>query len=223
MKVTYSKILQILYSILLVATPLIMFHRTSELFEFNKLLTIYLITGIVLALWVARMIIARKWIFRGAPLLYMIIFFFVTQLISAFFSIDKQTSFYGYYGRFNGGILSIGAYILLCLAYVSNIGISSKGEIRANIERLLKVSLAASVVVMLWGLPSKFGYDLSCLMFTGHLDVACWTEQFKPKMCIRDSLNSINAFHYSSINSDYPKENSSSTVLLPFSRLSRDI
>lgn len=194
MKLTYSRVLQLLYAVLFVATPLVMFHRTSELFEFNKLLTIYLITGLVLAVWVARMIVLQKKIFRGSLLLYAMLAFFVTQVVATVFSIDVHTSIFGYYGRFNGGILSISAYILLCAAYISNMSVKSGIEVRESIEKLLKVSLITSIVVMLWGLPSKFGYDLSCLMFTGHLDVACWTEQFKPTVRIFSTLGQPNWF-----------------------------
>lgn len=194
MKLTYSRVLHLLYAALFVATPLVMFHRTSELFEFNKLLTIYLITGLVLAVWVARMIILQKKIFRGSFLLYAMLAFFVTQILATVFSIDVHTSIFGYYGRFNGGLVSIAAYIILCAAYISNMTVKSGGEIRAHIEKLLKISLLASIVVMVWGLPSKFGYDLSCLMFTGHLDVACWTEQFKPTVRIFSTLGQPNWF-----------------------------
>lgn len=189
---TYSRVLQVLYAVLFVATPLVMFHKTSELFEFNKLLTIYLITGLVLTVWVARMILLRKRIFRGTFLLYLMIGFFVTQCISTIFSIDIHTSIFGYYGRFNGGLLSIATYILLAAAYISNMGVKSALEVRAGIEKLLKISLVTSAVVMLWGLPSKFGYDLSCLMFTGHLDVACWTDQFKPTVRLFSTLGQPN-------------------------------
>jgi tetratricopeptide (TPR) repeat protein len=45
---------------------------------------------------------------------------------------------------------------------------------------------------MLWGLPSHFGYDLTCYVFTGNLDVGCWTDQFKPTIRIFSTLGQPN-------------------------------
>jgi tetratricopeptide (TPR) repeat protein len=44
----------------------------------------------------------------------------------------------------------------------------------------MKTSLFSSIIVILWGLPGHFGYDLSCLVFTGVWDNSCWTQQFRP-------------------------------------------
>jgi len=48
--------------------------------------------------------------------------------------------------------------------------------------------LASSVLVLFWGLPSHFGYDPTCLLFRGTLDVSCWTAQFLPKVRIFSTL-----------------------------------
>ena len=194
MKVRFWKTLIYLYSLLFFVTPLVMYSKTSELFEFNKLLTIYLITGCVAAVWTTRMLFSGKVIIRRRFFVYALLLFLSTQILSTFYSIDRHTSFFGYYGRFNGGLLSLIAYVLLSLGYISNAGVASQAAVRRTIEKILKTSLIASSLVMAWGLPSKFGYDLSCLVFTGGLNVSCWTDQFKPTERVFSTLGQPNWF-----------------------------
>lgn len=168
-----DKVIYFLFLSLFLFTPLIMTSVTSELFEFNKMILIYTLTTLVLFLWILKMIILKKIVFIRTPFDIFIFLFLISQIISTVLSIDPHTSFFGYYGRFNGGLLSIFSYLILFYALVSNVE-------KNKIFRLLKTSLITSLIVILWGLPGKIGYDLSCLLFTGKLNNACWTEQFKP-------------------------------------------
>ncbi|KXK10531.1 MAG: hypothetical protein UZ22_OP11002000702 [Microgenomates bacterium OLB23] len=181
--------MQYLYYSLVSVTPLIMFHRTSELFEFNKMLFIYAVTGFIIVLWVTRMLLSRSIIIKNTLFSPLLLFFFASQLLATVFSIDPWTSFFGYYGRFNGGLLSIFCYIALYQAFVSNF---TGVQLQQSVRGIFKFSLLGSILVMLWGLPSKFGYDLSCLLFTGKLDVACWTDQFKPTIRVFSTLGQPN-------------------------------
>lgn len=186
-----NHLLFVLYLLLIFLTPLIMFHKTSELFEFNKMIFIYSITIIILSVWIGKMVIYKKIIIKKTLFDIPIFLFLTSQFLSTFFSIDRHTSIFGYYGRFNGGLLSIISYVILYYGFVSNInGETSHRDISRDhqegsiilrdISTLLKTSLISSTIVILWGLPGKFGYDLTCYLFTGVLNNNCWTEQFKP-------------------------------------------
>lgn len=167
------KLLKVVYAILFLATPLIFFPSTSELFEFNKMILIYALSACVFFLWSLEMLRAGKWIFRRTIFDIPLGLFLLSQILSTFFSIDVHTSLFGYYGRFNGGLLSIIAYILLYWGYVSHFDF-------AETKTFLKLSLLSSVLVMLWGLPGRFGHDMSCLLFLKRFDNSCWTSQFRP-------------------------------------------
>ncbi len=169
-----QKILRILYYSLFFVTPLLMFPKTSELFEFNKMLFIYAVAAGVFCVWIIKMIIYRRFIFQRTPLDIPILLFFLSQIASTIASIDRHTSFFGYYGRFNGGLLSIIAYLVLYYAFVFLL------HVIRFILNLLVLSLFSSFLVILWGLPGKFGFDLSCLVFAGKLGNSCWTDQFRP-------------------------------------------
>ena len=56
------------------------------------------------------------------------------------------------------------------------------------VKRALYAILSSAVLVVLWGLPSHFGYDPTCLLFRGTLDVSCWTNDFQPKIRIFSTL-----------------------------------
>lgn len=153
------------------------------------MLFIYLISGAVIAIWLSRMIIHKRIILKNTLFSPLLLAFLSSQILSTIFSIDRWTSFFGYYGRFNGGLLSIIAYVLLYQAFVSNF---SGEQLKKAVQDIFKYSLLGSVLVMVWGLPSKFGYDFSCLLFTGNLDVGCWTEQFKPTIRVFSTLGQPN-------------------------------
>ena len=136
-----NNILKYLYIALFFFTPLIMYQNTSELFEFNKMIFIYLIASVVLFLWIHKMLTDKMIILNKTFLFPVLILFFFSQLISTLFSIDLQTSLFGYYGRFNGGLISIIAYLILFFAFVSNF--NSK-----IIPTLLKTSLLSSFFVI---------------------------------------------------------------------------
>jgi len=153
------------------------------------MLFIYLVTGAIGAVWLSRMIVHKRIILKNTLFSPVLLAFFASQVLSTIFSIDRSTSFFGYYGRFNGGLLSIASYVLLYMAFTSNF----KGDqLKSAVRTLIHSSIIGSVLVLLWGLPSKFGYDPSCLLFTGTFDVGCWTEQFKPTIRVFSTLGQPN-------------------------------
>ncbi len=181
-----DKIIQFFFGILFFATPLIMSKSTSELFEFNKMIFIYGSTVVIAFLWFYKMVINKKIILKKTPLDIPIIIFFASQVVSTLFSIDRHVSVFGYYGRFNGGLLSITCYILLYYAFVSN---------KNDVEKILRSILASSLMVILWAIPGHYGHDLTCLLFTGKFNNTCWdnsTLAFRPELRAFSTLGQPN-------------------------------
>ena len=131
------------------------------------------------------MILQRRILLCRTPLDIPIALFLLSQVVASIHSLDPHISLWGYYSRFNGGLLSIISYILLYYAFVSNFNYKL-------IKRLLWISLASGIIVALWGLPSHFGHDPTCLLFRGTFDVSCWTESFQPKIRIFSTLGQPN-------------------------------
>lgn len=180
-----NKIIRFFYYILFFITPFLMSPFTSELFEFNKMIFIYFIATCVFFFNLLKMILAKKTIFKRTPFDIPILIFLISQILSLIFSIDPHTSLFGYYGRFNGGLISIISYIILYYGFVSNFKLE-------HIKKALKISLFSSFLVILWGLPGKIGYDTSCYVFTGKWTNNCWTDQFKPALRMFSTLGQPN-------------------------------
>lgn len=229
--------------------PLALTGDTSELFEFNKLWVTFILTIVIGASWVLKMVIKKEFRIQRTPLDIPIALFLGSQVLSTIFSIDTHVSLWGYYSRFNGGLLSILSYVFLYYAFVSNYKDLNKDEETPNIglsqillfiggvlvffggnfiaSQVVKAGsisvipfqmlislvtavssfalfmkafkgsflrksffsiLVSAVVVILWGLPSHFGFDPTCLLFRGTLDVSCWTVDFQPKIRVFSTL-----------------------------------
>jgi len=123
-----------------------------ELFEFNKMILVYLLTTIIMAAWLIKMVIAKKFIFRRTFMDIPLIIFLISQTLSFYFSIDQHTSLWGYYSRFNGGLLSIIAYLLLYWAFVSNMA-------RRDTQNVIRWVLTSATLVSIYGIAEHFGID----------------------------------------------------------------
>ncbi len=181
-----DQIIQFFYSLLFFVIPILMSKDTSELFEFNKMLFIYAATVFIAFFWFLKMILHKKIILKKTALDIPIIVFFLSQLISTIFSLDRHTSIFGYYGRFNGGLLSTLSYIILYYAFISN---------QTNIEKTLKAILTPSLLIILWAVPGKFSHDLTCLLFTGQFNNSCWDNSvlaFRPELRAFSTLGQPN-------------------------------
>jgi len=174
------------FYLLFLLVPLVFTNNTSELFEFNKMWVTFGLTIIITAAWAVKMATKRRFFVQRTPLDIPILLFLFSQIVSTIFSLDVHTSLWGYYSRFNGGLLSIISYILLYYAFVSNLLTLKMAK------KLLVLGLASGAVVALWGLPSHFGYDPTCLLFRGSFDVSCWTTDFQPKIRIFSTLGQPN-------------------------------
>ena len=179
-----NKVIEYSFYALFFFVPLVLAPDTSELFEFNKMWLTYILSLVILAAWTSKMIAKRHFKIQRTPLDIPILLFFASQVISTIFTLDRHISLWGYYSRFNGGLFSTITYIFLYYAFVSNFRENAK----SIVKRLIAVTISSAVIVALWGLPSHFGYDPTCLVFRGTFDVSCWTSDFQPRVRIFSTL-----------------------------------
>jgi len=147
-----QQIITISFFLLFFLVPLIMTPWNYELFEFNKMLLVYFLTIIIISSWLVKMIIEKKFLFRRTFWDIPLIIFLLSQLLSFILSIDRHTSFWGYYSRFNGGLLSIICFSLLYWAFVSNMD-------KKNTLRTIYFTLISSALVGVYGIAEHFGID----------------------------------------------------------------
>jgi putative inorganic carbon (HCO3(-)) transporter len=141
-----------LFYFLFFTVPLILYPYTSELFEFNKMILVYLLTALIVGAWLIKCILAKKIIFRRTILDIPLLIFLGTQLLSTIFSIDFRTSLLGYYSRFHGGLLSLISYLLLYWTFVSSM---DKGKT----FRAIKILFISALLVSLYGIMERLGID----------------------------------------------------------------
>lgn len=132
-------------------TPLIFNFSTRELFEFPKMVVIYIITLIALSyIMVSRTYVQsrREQFSIMKPLTALL----ALNILSTVFSLDVNTSVFGYYSRFNGGLISLFSYIML--AYFSLIFLSK----RDVTESAFWLSLS-SMVAGVYAIAQHLGID----------------------------------------------------------------
>ncbi|MBU2036212.1 hypothetical protein KKC36_02085, partial [Patescibacteria group bacterium] len=148
----FRKLLEILFYLLFFLIPIVLWPFSYELFEFNKIIVIYILTLLIAFCWVSKSLVKRRLIFRRTILDTPLIIFLTVQLLSTLVSIDTRTSIFGYYSRFNGGFLSLISFALLYWAFVSNI--DSKKAVNS-----IKALIFSSLLVCIYGILEHFGID----------------------------------------------------------------
>ncbi len=139
------------FYLLFILVPLILTPWNYELFEFNKMIVTYALTVIIASAWIVKMGIEQRVYIKRTPLDIPILLFALSQLVSSLFSMDPHVSWFGYYSRFNGGMLSIFSYIVLYYAFVSNW--------KGSVDRLLQTMLATGAIVATYGILQRLGID----------------------------------------------------------------
>lgn len=141
-----------LYYSLLILVPLALYPHSSEIFEFNKIIVVYLFTIFIMFFWSIRMVYEKRFIFKNSKLDVPILIFLGLLTITTVFSIDPHTSFFGYYTRFHGGLLSYITYALLYWGFVSNL--NKEHSIKA-----IHSLIIGSILVSIYGILQHFGID----------------------------------------------------------------
>ena len=147
-----QSIIEYSFCLLFFFVPLILTPFNYELFEYNKMMLTYTFTTVIVFMWLIKMVINRQIKIGRTPLDIPLLLFLASQVISTFLSIDPHVSIWGYYSRFNGGLLSTISYILLYFAFVTNFP-------KEKIERVIKFILASAFLVSIYGILEHLGID----------------------------------------------------------------
>jgi O-antigen ligase/Flp pilus assembly protein TadD len=148
----FEKLIGILFYLLFLLIPIVLWPFSYELFEFNKIIMIYALALLITFSWIAKSIIKGKFIFRRTILDIPLIIFLLTQVLSTLVSVDRRTSIFGFYSRFNGGLLSLISFALLYWAFVANI--NAKQTIN-----YIKSIIFTAILVCIYGILEHFGID----------------------------------------------------------------
>ncbi|MEX0895584.1 MAG: O-antigen ligase family protein [Patescibacteria group bacterium] len=155
--------------------PLFFMFSTNELFEFNKMMLVYLYTIIGAIAFGIRVVIHGSKLVKPTYLDIPIFIFIISQLLSTLFSMHPYTSLVGYYSRFHGGLLSTVSYTLLYYIAAHSLN-------RESLKQLWLSSAVAAGMVAIYGILERFGMSLSCLLVEGRLGVDCWVQDVQSRV-----------------------------------------
>ncbi|MDO5561717.1 MAG: O-antigen ligase family protein [bacterium] len=164
-----------LFSFLILFLPFVFSWLTDELFEFNKMIFVYIFAILISGIYIARMIYRRCFIWKKTPLNWPIALFLLSQIISTIFSLHPRTSWLGYYTRLNGGLFSTLAYIALFYAFINNMD----KKARTN---FLFATFFSGIFISLYAIGEHFGHSFSCLIIKGNFDVSCWVQDVQTRV-----------------------------------------
>ncbi|QQS39431.1 O-antigen ligase family protein [Candidatus Woesebacteria bacterium] len=181
-----------IFSALFFFTPLIVYPQTGEIFEFSKIVFIYLVASSVTTLHIIRIIINKKILFTKSAADIPLILFLVSGVISTYLSLDVRTSLLGYYGRYNGGLFSSISYCLLYWIYLANVD-------KKDTLKILKILVVSGLIVSIIAVFEHFGVSPTCLIVSAvalpytnpasyfsslqsSFDPACWVQNFSERV-----------------------------------------
>nr|MBI5455462.1 O-antigen ligase family protein [Candidatus Levybacteria bacterium] len=74
------------------------------------------------------------------------------------------------------------------LTAIASFAVFMKAAPSSILKKSFFAIFSSAIIVILWGIPSHFGYDPTCLLFRNTFDVSCWTADFQPKVRIFSTL-----------------------------------
>ncbi|HSV94656.1 MAG TPA: O-antigen ligase family protein [Spirochaetia bacterium] len=172
-----SKIIRQLFYLLFFLTPLLLWPYTSEVFEFNKMMFVYLITILIASTWEIKSFINKKFEIAKTPLDIPILLFLASQIISTIISINPHTSLWGYYSRFHGGLMSTISYIILYYALVTHF----TGHIK-SIRNLIIAILSSATLISVYGVLEHFGFFVVCGTLGMGFTQSCWIQDVQNRV-----------------------------------------
>src|SRR5260221_4688860 len=115
----FNRIISLTFYAIFLVVPITFAVDTTELFEFNTMWLTYGLALVLFVAWTGKMILEKRIVIARTPLDIPLGLFLASQIISSIWSLDPYVSFWGYYSRFNGGVLFLIIYLFFFHFFVS--------------------------------------------------------------------------------------------------------
>jgi len=148
-----EKIISFIIKAVIFVLPLFFLPWSGEYFEFNKQFLLWLAMPLALLLWLIGPVMAGELRIKSNPLNIPLIIFLALTALSSAFSLDKFSSWFGYYGRFSDawlGLLSLVIFYWLLL----NTGAADSAK---KIKQLLKLFIYSAAAVAIISILAMLG------------------------------------------------------------------
>lgn len=141
----------LLINSLLFLVPLVFTTSTNEGYEFPKTYLVYIGGLTIIFVFILQILIQKqKIVFPNRYILLFLGIYFISML----FSVHKYTSIWGYYSRFNGGLISV---LILFGIYITLVNSYSELKLR----RLIYPVLATTVPIVLYAFLQYLNFNIS--------------------------------------------------------------
>lgn len=130
----------------------------------------------IVSAWAIQSIRIKKLIFRKTSLDIPLIIYLSIYLVSSLLSINPRTSWLGYYGRFNGGLISQICYVTLYWAFVSHIK-----TVKESLS-VVRFGLAGTVIASILAIGEHNGVFTTCKIIGFSLEKSCWLQDVQTRV-----------------------------------------
>lgn len=141
-----DKIILILIKGIIFLLPLFFLPWTNEYFEFNKQFLLWLFASIASLLWLGQAAVAGRIKIKINFLNLPILIFLLLAAAAAWFSLDRFSSYFGYFGRFSDAWFGLLSLAILYFLIINTKAADSAEKIFALLKLLLYASFIAAVV-----------------------------------------------------------------------------
>src|SRR3989344_2242313 len=157
---SFNKVINFCLYALVFLAPFIFSSLTTENREFNKQALLFFGVVVMLGVWVIKILTTRKISWIKTSLDYILLAYLGVYLITSFTSIDKISSFLGYYGRFTGSFVSVLSLIVLYFLVVNNV------RSEKTVKRVTNFLVAGSGIALIYSLLQLLGWFVLPFAFT---------------------------------------------------------
>ena len=159
MQNTLNSIVKYSIYVLVFLLPLFWLPFSFEVIEYSKQYLLFFLVSLSFFAWLAKQVVYDKEIkFRKSPIDYFVLGFLLISILSVIFSVDKNSSIFGFYGRFSDGLiglLSLGALYFLITNNVT--ALETKEKLQITISKLLNLFFYSVGAVVFISYLSVFG------------------------------------------------------------------
>jgi len=152
-----KKLIKYIIYLIVFLVPLFWLPFSLEAFDFNKGYLLFVLTSVGVLLWLGQMVFKEKKLRIKTSLIDpFILAFLAIAIVSSIFSVDKASSFFGFYGRFWPslfGIITLGFFYFL---FANNVTLQNKGN-EANLKGVLKTFFISCFIITAFSYLAVFG------------------------------------------------------------------
>ena len=151
----YDRAIQVLIYLTVFLVPLFVLPWTGEAYDFPKGHLLFFLVSLALVFWLVRMLQHEKRVkFYRTPMDLPVTIFLIVSLLSAYFSVDRNVSIFGLYGRFWPSLMGTVSLLILFFLLIQNL--LREGIIKTQL--ILKLLFSSSIISVFIAYGSVFGF-----------------------------------------------------------------